>query len=144
MSRGGPGRVKLPPGTAGAWSLIQQTDIPNDSSNLNAGALPDGRVYLVHNPVTPAPTPKAEAEATGGVAGAHPSQRDPVTVATSKDGVTFDTAVVGMTCTQLDNVTGCEPRYPGKSKNAGPSYPQAITVTAPAPAEGWTKPAPSK
>ena len=58
-----------------------------------------------------------------------------MTVATSKDGITFDTAVVGMTCTQLDNVTGCEPRYPGMSKNAGPSYPQAIAVVAPAPEE---------
>jgi hypothetical protein len=36
-----------------------------------------------------------------------------------------------MTCHALDNVTGCEPRYAGKSKNAGPSYPQAIAVTAP-------------
>ena len=33
------------------WPLVTLTDIPNDSSNLNAGTLPDGRIYLVHNPV---------------------------------------------------------------------------------------------
>ena len=32
------------------WPLVSATDIPNDSSNLNAGELPDGRIFLVHNP----------------------------------------------------------------------------------------------
>jgi len=113
------------------WAEIQVTDIPNDNSNLNSGALPDGRVYLLHNPVTPAPTPKRD-PAQGG---SHPSQRDPITVATSADGVNFDSALVAMTCTDLDAQTGCLPRFEGKSKNAGPSYPQGVTVTAPAPVE---------
>jgi hypothetical protein len=43
------------------WSPVRETDIPNDKSNLNTGPLPDGRVYLVHNPVTPAPSPAAVA-----------------------------------------------------------------------------------
>jgi hypothetical protein len=40
----------------GGWSPLVQTNIPNDKSNLNAGPLPDGRLYLVHNPVTPGQT----------------------------------------------------------------------------------------
>ena len=119
--------------TSKDWATIAVTDIPNDNSNLNAGALPDGRVYLLHNPVTPAPTP--ELGGKSGHGGSHPSQRDPITVTTSKDGVTFDSASVAMTCTDLDAVTGCLPRFEGKSKNAGPSYPQGVTVTAPAPKE---------
>ena len=61
--------------TQAGWPAIFKTDIPNDNSNLNAGELPNGTVYLVHNPVTPA----------NGKA----FMRDPVTVATSADGFTF-------------------------------------------------------
>ena len=67
------------------WPPIQQTNIPNDNSNLNGGPLPDGRVYLVHNPVTP----KKKTHGMG-LGGDHPSGRDPVTLATSKDGFDFD------------------------------------------------------
>ena len=108
----------------------------NDNSNLNGGPLPDGRVYLVHNPVTP----KKKTHGMG-LGGDHPSGRDPVTLATSKDGFDFDSVGVAMTCTNLTSVSGgvhttnCKPRFEGKSKNAGPSYPQALTVVAPAPEE---------
>jgi len=102
-----------------AWQMVQQSNIPNDNSNLNAGPLPDGRVYLVHNPVTPA--------------SGRSWSRDPVTVATSRDGITFDQVGVAMTCTDLGNNSTCSPRYDGKSKNPGPSYPQALTVVDPAP-----------
>ncbi len=105
-----------------AWTLIQSTNIPNDNSNINAGPLPDGRVYLVHNPVTPA----------NGDSWA----RDPVTVATSRDGYAFDTVAVALSCrnlTGLGNVDPCLPRFDGHAKNPGPSYPQATTVVAPAP-----------
>jgi hypothetical protein len=53
------------------WPPIQRSDIPNDSSNLNGGSLPDGRVYLVHNPVTPS----KKAGLQGEVHGSHPSGR---------------------------------------------------------------------
>ena len=42
--------VRHSPGQA-SWPAPVATNIPNDESNLNAGSLPDGRVYLVHNPV---------------------------------------------------------------------------------------------
>ena len=101
------------------WPEIAKTTIPNDNSNLNGGQLPDGRVYLVHNPVTP-----ASGKAWG---------RDPVTVATSADGFNFDTVGVALTCHNLSATSGCVPRYEGKSKNPGPSYPQAVAVWDPAP-----------
>ena len=34
----------------GAWGSADNTSIPDVNSNLNAGTLPDGRVYLVSNP----------------------------------------------------------------------------------------------
>jgi hypothetical protein len=98
------------PGAA-AWGKPEKTDMPNDNSNINAGALPDGRVYLVSN--------------------AMPFKiRDPLVVATSRDGVEWDTARVAMTCTDLPDGSKCAPRYAGKAKNPGPSYPQAVAVPA--------------
>jgi hypothetical protein len=47
------------------WSQVVETSIPNDKSNLNAGPLPDGRVYLVHNPVTPAKKQHRQLEEEG-------------------------------------------------------------------------------
>jgi len=112
-----------------AWSPVVETNIPNDQSNLNAGTLPDGRVYLVHNPVTPV--------SSGGdsVNGHNPSARDPVTIATSRDGLIFDEVGVALTCTDLSSTSRCLPRFPGHAKNPGPSYPQALTVVHPAPKE---------
>jgi hypothetical protein len=55
--------------------------------------------------------------------------RDPLTVATSKDGVVWDTCAVVMSCTLLPGDV-CEPRFPGRGKNPGPSYPQGIVVPA--------------
>jgi len=104
-----------------AWGEVQQTNIPNDNSNLNAGSLPDGRVYLVHNPVTPQ--------------NGKSWMRDPVTLATSQDGYAFNRVAVALTCTDLGNNSTCSPRYAGAAKNPGPSYPQGLTVVAPAPEE---------
>ena len=84
------------------------------NSNLNAGTLPDGRVYLVSNPCPNLTEVGA--------------RRDPLVVATSADGLRFDRAVAVMSCAALG---GCEARYSGSSKNPGPSYPQAVAVTAP-------------
>ena len=35
----------------GGWDGPYLTSIPNDDTNINAGVLPDGRVYLVSNPL---------------------------------------------------------------------------------------------
>ena len=110
----------------------------------------DVRLELqVHNPVTP----------SDGKSWA----RDPVTLALSSDGFTFDSAFVALTCHDLG---GCSPRcvskcwlfrsvffvlffyfsdvflqiscairFAGHAKNPGPSYPQAITLVDPAPTE---------
>ena len=93
----------------GDWSEPAATDIPNDKSNINAGALPDGRRYLVSNamPFT---------------------IRDPLVIATSSDGRDFDKAQVAMSCTRMPPGTDCKARYAGKAKNPGPSYPQAVAV----------------
>jgi hypothetical protein len=90
------------------WSAPEATDIPNDDANINAGMLPDGRAYLLSNamPFT---------------------IRDPLTIATSKDGLDWSTCAVAMTCTDLKG-DQCGPRYSGKAKNPGPSYPQGVVV----------------
>ena len=64
--------------------------------------------------------------------------RDPLTIATSRDGLVFDHAAVVMSCTNLsDSVTGattnCSVRHSGAYKNPGPSYPQGLAVIHPAP-----------
>ncbi len=61
-----------------------------------------GRIYLLHNPVFRG-EPVAE----------HPDLkfRDPITVATSKDGYAFDTAAAVISCTQLTANSTCTPRY---------------------------------
>jgi len=102
--------------SAGDWSTPALSAVPNDNSNLNAGTLPDGRVYLVHNPLL------------GKV-------RDPLTVAVSDDGLDFSAVGVVMTCTN-GSIPGsaCGGRS-GGGNNVGPSYPQALAVTAPAPPE---------
>jgi hypothetical protein len=131
-----------------AWGAPLATNISNDESNLNTGPLPDGRIYLVHNAVF-----RAKAAAATGPSAAGASQRpagagaglgtlrfrDPITLATSADGVTFDKAHSLASCTNLSATSTCAPRYqpsPGVSggKNPGPSYPQGMAVVAPAPA----------
>lgn len=107
----------------GTWSYPTLTNIPNDDTNINAGLLPDGRVFLVSNPLYFSGTSNS------------PKMRDPCTIATSTDGYTFDKVGVVITCTALSTTSTCEPRFVGKSKNRGPSYPQALTVVDPAPIE---------
>ena len=103
------------------WSPVVETSIPNDKSNLNAGPLPDGRVYLVHNPVTPAPAPYSTDDDDGKSPNAAkaPSFRDPVTVSFSKDGLRWEDTAVAITCTDLSPTSTCKLRYPGHAKNGG-------------------------
>ena len=64
--------------------------------------------------------------------GKNESVRDPLVVSTSVDGLAFSSSVAVMSC----HAPGfqCGARIAGLNKNnggAGPSYPQAVTVTAP-------------
>lgn len=122
-----------------AWGSPMKTNIPNDKTNINTGALPDGRVYLLSNPVfwSKEMLPQHVEWLT---------YRDPITLATSRDGWNFDSAAALLSCAVLtgSNET-CKPRWcdrkPNDSqpscngKNPGPSYPQGLTVVAPAPEE---------
>jgi hypothetical protein len=140
------------------WSQPLQTTIPNDESNMNAGALPDGRVFLTHNsvfrakddaapPVAALAPPAAHAAPAWQTAGrSHGSDlsgsgygtlrfRDPLTIATSVDGLVFDKAYAVASCTNLSATSTCAPRVAGGGKNPGPSYPQGLAVTDPAPLE---------
>lgn len=97
-----------------AWSDVALTNVPNDNSNINAGMLPGGGVALVANAV--------------------PNRiRDPLTVAFARDGLDFATVRVVASCTLLGPLVNstCTGRH-GKNGN-GPSYPQMLSVIAPAP-----------
>jgi hypothetical protein len=91
------------------WTQLSVGHIPDSDSNLNAGTLPDGKIFLTSNPCT--------------------KGRDPLVVSTSVDGWYFDRAVGVMSCRTLDNQ--CAPRIKGKSKDPGQAYPQAVAVTEP-------------
>jgi hypothetical protein len=101
------------------WLPPVITNIPNDESNLNAGPLPDGRIYLLNNPVF---EPK---NLTSPIVEAPISHvdtlrfRDPITVATSKDGLNFSTVTAVVTCTALSANSTCVPRFHGGGKNPG-------------------------
>jgi len=99
----------------GAWPPgVARTSIPNDNSNINAGALPDGRTFLLLNAVP------------------H-HVRDPLVIALAADGLDFSAARAALSCTALGAASTCRPRNPD-SREVGPSYPQALVLDAPAPA----------
>lgn len=58
-------------------AALSQSYAAPTNSNLNTYPLPDGWAYLVHNPVVPA--------------NGKTCYRDPITIATAKDGYSFDT-----------------------------------------------------
>jgi hypothetical protein len=98
----------------GDWSALSKTRLPEIHSNMNAGTLPDGRVYLLHNPVN------------------GKSERDPLVVSLSSDGYSFDKAYVALSC-HLPPVNkpghakgGCKRRNPGGDGSPGPQYPQGL------------------
>lgn len=99
------------------WSALAHTNIPDLGSNLNAGSLADGRVFLVWNGV---PRPHVNDSAACG--GRVTVRRNPLTLAMSSDGGhTFDRAFA------LYNST-VPKRYCGSAKPFGPSYPQGWAV----------------
>lgn len=81
------------------WTPMLRTNIPDCPSMSNAGTLPDGGVYLIHNPVY--------------------LQRDPLIISLSKDGVNFDRAAV---------IRSNAPpsRYTGIGKGDGYQYPASV------------------
>jgi hypothetical protein len=94
------------------WSSELPSSIPDVRANLNAGVLPNGKIFLVSNPCP-----------------SSPDGRDPLAVSTSANGWDFDRSVGVMSCKQLGSTEKCGPRIPGHSKNSGPSYPQGVVVT---------------
>ena len=64
------------------WLPINLTNIPNDDSNINAGTLPDGKIFLLSN------------------AAPH-TARDPLTITISDDGLNFSSCRVIQTCHDL-------------------------------------------
>ena len=90
------------------WRGPYHSNLPDADSNLNAGRLPGGQIYLVSNACT--------------------RGRDPLVVSTSKDGWRFEHAIGVMSCEGLGQ---CGARIGGKSKSHGVSYPQATTVLGP-------------
>ena len=101
------------------WSPMVPTTIPDIGSNLNAGVLSDGRVFLVWSGV-----PRPEVPDIPGCGGTHTttSLRDPLTIALSSDGgLTFDKMYALFNSTQPK-------RFCGFQKGRGASYPQAREV----------------
>mmetsp|Transcript_28547 Transcript_28547/g.71542 ORF Transcript_28547/g.71542 Transcript_28547/m.71542 type:complete len:482 (+) Transcript_28547:123-1568(+) len=97
---------------AGSWSgLLSNSNFPDHGSNLNAGTLPSGATYVLSNAC-----PKSWAP-----------RRDPLVVSLSRNGFSFTKARAITTCHNAA-LAGCEPRFPGSHKDAGPSYPQGVTV----------------
>ena len=98
---------------AQAWSEVALSPIPNDDSNINAGSLPSGAAFIVANAVP------------------HRG-RDPLTLALAGDGLNFTACVALLSCRGLRPNSTCVKRGPGGA-SGGPSYPQALSVVAPAP-----------
>jgi hypothetical protein len=97
------------------WSPLAATDIPDLGSNLNAGTLADGRVWLVWNGV-----PRPGVNDT--MCGRQSPVRNPLTLALSANGTVFERVWA------LYNSTRPK-RFCGSAKPFGPSYPQAVEVT---------------
>lgn len=115
----GAGAGTTNPSAPSSWGpTATVTAFPNDQSNINAGALPKeagGGVFLVLNALP------------------H-SERDPLVIATSRDGVNFTAAAAIVSCTHLGPVNSPCGGRKGSKEGYGPSYPQGLTVVDPAPA----------
>eukprot|EP00040_Diaphanoeca_grandis_P030797 m.182809 g.182809 ORF g.182809 m.182809 type:complete len:473 (+) comp32134_c0_seq1:140-1558(+) len=101
--------------TGANWTSVVPTNIPDLGSNLNAGTIGDGWVFLVWNGV---PRPSVNDTACGRLS----PVRNPLTLAISTDGGrVFDKVWA------LYNNTRPK-KYCGSAKPFGPSYPQARAV----------------
>ncbi len=101
----------------GQWSVPARTNITDDVANINAGSLPDGRVYLLNNALITL-------------------FRDPLFLTTSADGVHFNSTGAVATCESAvfkhlpQQPYGCMYRHKGGAKEGGLQYPQGMAVTA--------------
>ena len=108
-------------GSRGNWSAPSTSRLTDIHSNMNAGTLPDGRVYLLHNPIL------------------GKTERDPLVLSLSADGFNFDQAFVSLSC-RLPPIAptdpscanavscphvGCARRNPGGG-SPGPQYSQGL------------------
>ena len=101
-------------GVSANWSAIAQTNIPDVVSNHNAGRLPDGRTFLLHNPVVQSK-----------------DRRDPLVVSLSSDGYVFNRSFVVASCASAEyrspeQPDGCKPRNNIARWMPGPQYPQGV------------------
>lgn len=99
------------------WTTPMVTNITDDVANINAGQLPDGRVYLLNNALFTV-------------------FRDPLYITVSQDGWHFSSTHVAVSCEEEQfrekgQPWGCLYRYKGGAKEGGVQYPQGIAVTAP-------------
>ena len=98
------------------WSAVASTSIPTVIANMNAGRLPDGRVFLAHNPVV------------------HSQHiRDPLVLSLSRDGERFGNSSIVASCLTAEfrspqQPNGCRPRNRVGGASPGPQYPQAVVV----------------
>ena len=101
-----------------------------------AGVLPDGRgIFLLSN-AAPAHVrdPLTVSLAAQLALRLLPQSLTKGQIALSKDGYDFSVCKIVQTCTALaGGDTTCKTRNP-KNHNVGPSYPQGVSVVAPAPA----------
>jgi len=88
------------------WTSPEPTDVPDSCARANTGRLPDGQVYLIHNPLPLAP-------AQGG--------RAILSISLSRDGLHFDRTVI---------LRSDPPprRHEGKAKAIGYQYPHSLVV----------------
>jgi hypothetical protein len=104
------------------WSPMVPTTIPDIGSNLNAGVLSDGTVFLAWSGV-----PRPEVPDLVGCADSTTALRNPLTLALASDGgATFDKVYA------LFNSTRPK-RFCGYQKARGASYPQAREVVGEGP-----------
>eukprot|EP00048_Salpingoeca_helianthica_P001515 m.49791 g.49791 ORF g.49791 m.49791 type:complete len:414 (+) comp11517_c0_seq4:1122-2363(+) len=104
-------------GLNGSWTVPIATNISDDVANINAGPLPDGRVYLLSNAMVTV-------------------FRDPLFISTTTDGWHFSRTNVVASCEMSafrspKQPWGCLQRYKGGAKEGGLQYPQGMAVTAP-------------
>jgi hypothetical protein len=94
-----------------SWTVPVPTDIPDSPSRTAVGSLPDGTVFLAGNQLSE-PLDRAKRP--------HYT-RDPLTLALSADGVTFD---------RVAAVRSGSPgiRLPGRGKGRGYQYPSTVVV----------------
>lgn len=94
------------------WSMVQETNITDDVSNINAGNLPDGRAYLVSNALVN-------------------YIRDPLYLSTTDEtNLHFVQTHVLVSChMEVFQPGGCIRRFTGGGSQPGCQYPQSLPIT---------------